>query len=484
MGIALAIGALFGVRAAAGNALVSALVLAMGICILTILLPREARSIGMSAALGCAIGLFCGLWREQPPSPPLPSSLPAPLVATVVSDPSIFSHGAFARIRWNDGDTFRTTAVFLPAAPRVQRGDTIAFTLADADPPLVEPLAIDTLVLVSPAGGADAARNRVRHWLREQLDHHVPGAPGALALGLIVGDDSALTRQQRDNLRAAGLAHITAVSGWNVTLVVTAVAALLGMLGLVGFGWTSVQVAAVGLFVWVVGPDPPVVRAAIMCLAVFAARWLGRPAHSITLLTLTAAAMVCVSPGLLGSASFRLTIAATLALLYATAIRPDTEGWKRGVQIAILTPVFAAVATMPILAAQFGTLSLATIPANIAVAPVVPVAALSSILCIVVTPVPILATTVGALSWYVNDGILRTADFFADIPHLHWEFEPLPADIQAGVLTALVLCGGAFTAEGKAIRRHVGRWSATRPRLAGLGMGTAALVLIAVLLVM
>ena len=365
--------------------------------------------------------------------------------------------GELATIRWRDEVGIQhLTPVFLPPAPVVQRGDVVAIELAANSDPLREPLSSDAVVVTRSATGLTKLRNDLRAGVERRLAQHVPGSAGALALGLLTGDDSALSQSRRSDLRASGLSHITAVSGWNVTIVSATLAAVLAFAGFRGRVAIGPQLAGLAIYVWIVGYDPPVVRAALMAIAVFAARLLGRPSHSITILALTAAVMACMSPDILGSVSFQLTIAATAGLIVAGAATDGLEGWRHLVFLPALTAVVAGVATGPILAASFGTFSLATLPANVAADPLVPIATFAAAAAVACSGIPILNIATGTFAWATCAPILKIAELFAGIPGLHWTFEPLSTAALAALSTLLLLLAGLLTPEGRLIRRRAG----------------------------
>ena len=100
---------------------------------------------------------------------------------------------------------------------------------------------------------AESAASAVRAALRVSLAG-APAPAAALVEGLAVGDETAQPPELADDMRIAGLSHLTAVSGGNTSIVVGAVlvVATLAGLGLV------LRVAAAGLalgaFVVIVGP--------------------------------------------------------------------------------------------------------------------------------------------------------------------------------------------------------------------------------------
>ena len=85
-------------------------------------------------------------------------------------------------------------------------------------------------------GGIAGALDGVRRRAEGALSRALPADEAALARGMVLGQDDALTDEVREDFRASGLAHLLAASGTNVALlaalvVVGAMAAGLGLTG-------------------------------------------------------------------------------------------------------------------------------------------------------------------------------------------------------------------------------------------------------------
>ncbi|MGH9175231.1 MAG: ComEC/Rec2 family competence protein, partial [Vicinamibacterales bacterium] len=294
----------------------------------------------------------------------------------------------------------------------------------------------------------------------------------------LTGDDSALTAAEQEDLRRAGLSHITAVSGWNVMLVTSAVGLIFLRLGLRGWGWTLLQFVALLGFVWIVGLEPPVTRAAIMAVAGMAAIRLGRPAHSATVLTLSAALIVAVSPTALSGLSFQLSVVATAGLVVATHITHDLEGWWAVTVTPVAVTAVIGLMTAPLLATEFGTLSLATIPANLLAGPLVPLTTFGAIVIVVLSPFATLANLAGWIVWVLCSSLLWIARAVGSAPGVYHEFAPLSDSAQAGLYALLTVGTAVALPEGRLIARTTTDWARREPLSAGLGAGVACCVLV------
>ncbi|MFD4182496.1 ComEC/Rec2 family competence protein [Rhodococcus sp. NPDC058514] len=200
-----------------------------------------------------------------------------------------------------------------------------------------------------------------------------PDAAGLLP-GLVVGDTSALPGGVRDDFTAAGLSHLTAVSGANISILIGAVLLLMRALAL--GPRTSAVVAALALaaFVVLARPSPSVLRAAVMGSIGLLALMTGRRKQAMPALGAAVIVLLALFPALAVDFGFALSVAATAALVL---VAPGwvrwlrARGWPRALAEAVAVAAAAYVATVPIVAAMSGTLSTVAVVANIAVAPVI-----------------------------------------------------------------------------------------------------------------
>lgn len=221
-------------------------------------------------------------------------------------------------------------------------------------------------VRVGPLAAAEAVRSGLRRATRD-MDRE----RGALLSGLTLGDTTLLDRATIERFRRAGLSHLVAVSGSNVAIV-------LGALALLASRWSlKVRVifcaAGLGMFVLVVGPDPSVVRAAVMGALGLVALLLGRRTESLHVLGLALLVSFAFRPALVFSVGLHLSAAATAGLVLWT--RPLAE--RIGALPAFLAVPFAAtvaaqLAVAPIVVGVFGQLSLSGPLANLLALPAVP----------------------------------------------------------------------------------------------------------------
>jgi len=213
--------------------------------------------------------------------------------------------------------------------------------------------------------------------------------PAGLLPGLVVGDTEALSPRVQDEFRTAGLSHLLAVSGANLAILCGAVLLLLRSLRVGPRGCAFGALVALVGFVLLAGPEPSVLRAAVMGALALLALVLGRERSVLPALAATVIVLVLHDPQLGVDPAFALSVVATAALVllaprWAQALRD--RGVPIGFAEALAVPLAASLATAPLVAGLSGQVSLVAVAANLLVAPVVAPATVLGVLAAVVAP--------------------------------------------------------------------------------------------------
>jgi len=216
-----------------------------------------------------------------------------------------------------------------------------------------------------------------REPLSDALKRSLPEPESALARGILLGQRASIPRSLSDDLNAAGISHLIAISGYNVTLVAgIVVASLAGLLGVRPA--TAIAIVAVLVYAAFVGGSPSVLRAAAMGVVMLGARLAGRPGSALGAVVFAGAVLAAWQPLIVDEVAFQLSFAATLGIvLLAGRLRdlivPIFEGLRLpfaawlAENVAVTASATAAV--LPVTALTFDRVSLVAIPANVLVAP-------------------------------------------------------------------------------------------------------------------
>jgi competence protein ComEC len=218
------------------------------------------------------------------------------------------------------------------------------------------------------AGALDRGRDRAEAGLAAGL---APVA-AALAHGLVLGLDDRVPAAVRADFRDSGLAHLLAASGTNVVLLTALATPLLVACGLGPRVRIPILIALIALYVPLAGAEAPIQRAGVMGAASLLALALARPASRWYALGLAACATLALNPRAVGEPGWQLSFAAVAGIVVAAppvrrALRPLPGALADGVAMTVA----ATLATAPLLAHHFGSVSLAGLPANVAALPLV-----------------------------------------------------------------------------------------------------------------
>jgi competence protein ComEC len=355
-----------------------------------------------------------------------------------------------------------------PAWKRVLPSLRVRFTARLTTPRRGELLAAVALVRGPPATlGPPSAPQRVANTVRARLREATSGLPSdqrAVLPGLVDGDTSLLDPELADAFEKAGLTHLMAVSGENLSLILGAVLALGRLAGLGRRAGPLLAGAAVIGFVIVARPSPSVLRAAVMGAVALVAIVSGRERQGVPALCAAVLVLVLIDPELARSYGFALSALATLGILVlAPAWRERlSRRVPRGLAEPLSVSAAAHVACAPVLALLGAGISLIAIPANLVAAPAVGPATLLGVLAAVAAPASVpVAHVIAVPAGFAVGWITGVARFCAQMPYavIGWPDgltgvalllvsivavvlalrRPLPRRIAAAVLAGIVV---------------------------------------------
>jgi competence protein ComEC len=212
----------------------------------------------------------------------------------------------------------------------------------------------------------------LREALAEPLRRVLPEPEGGIVRGIVLGERAAVDADLATAFARSGTSHLLAISGFNMTLVATAVA--LVARGRVRPAITaSLTVACVLAYSILVGLAPSVARAAVMAIVASLGLAFGRRPATDNALALAVATMVGIDASAIGDVGFLLSATATAGLLYLGDPLARRLAFLPGaIRQGLATTLAATLPTIPIIAAVFGRVSLVSPLANLAAVPLFP----------------------------------------------------------------------------------------------------------------
>lgn len=295
--------------------------------------------------------------------------------------------------------------------------------LQSADPP---PGILTTLLRIK--GAAFDATLRI-----------LPEPEAGLLAGILLGMQGALAPDTRAEFSLTGTSHILVISGWNISITVAGALWVAGRAGLRRWPAVVLALGAVVLYVLLVGPSAAVVRSAIMGALVALAGPLGRRSDAWTTLAAACLGMCLLDPHVLWDLGFQLSAGAVAGLFACGSAAVERTKkllpWKWCAwAVEPLAATFAAqVWTLPLLMAQFGSVSLIAPLANVALVPVVPLAMAGGALAVLAGMASTtLALPLAFLAWLPLTWLTRGAALLAALPYASVPVPPIPPWLLGG----------------------------------------------------
>ncbi|MGI9503896.1 MAG: ComEC/Rec2 family competence protein, partial [Geminicoccaceae bacterium] len=310
----------------------------------------------------------------------------------------------------------------------------------------------------------------LRQRLAEHIADTVPGEAGAVATALMTGLRGAIPDHVWQDMQAAGMAHLLAISGLHLGLVAGTVffaaRVLMALIPPVALRWPTKKIAALValtaafIYLLLTGATVPTQRAFIMTALMLLAVMVDRNPFSMRLVAFAAFAVLLTQPESLIGASFQMSFAAVIALIaaYETGVGRMPAGaggldWRLLMYVAgvMLTTVIASIATAPLAIHHFGRLPTFSILANVVAVPLTAFWTMpAGLVGMILLPLG-LAGFCFALMGFGIELMLAVAAWTADIPGA-----VLPVARPPSATLVLVLLGGLWLALWRTSWRRLG----------------------------
>ncbi len=261
------------------------------------------------------------------------------------------------------------------------------------------------------AGWVARASAGVEQARRQIYEATLPLSQGVVA-ALLMGDQRAVTPALLDAYRTAGLGHLLAISGMQMTLVG------LGLFWMLRRGmalwtpltlrfnlkfWAAILTLPLVLgYALLAGASVSVLRAMVMVALVLLAYVAGRLSHGLRTWSVANLAILLVNPIWAMSAGMQLSSAAVLGLLLWARTEPPVRGWAGWARATALSTVVAGAVTAPIAALQFGTFAYVGLLANMVAIPLMTLATYAGMAALALWPVGLAPLALMPMSFLVD----------------------------------------------------------------------------------
>ncbi|MFA6991910.1 MAG: ComEC/Rec2 family competence protein [Candidatus Gracilibacteria bacterium] len=226
-----------------------------------------------------------------------------------------------------------------------------------------------------------------RDFFEQRIESIFPDPYGSIMDGILTGARKNIPYDLMQSFNHAGITHIIAVSGYNISIVIAFVSGLFSFLGRKKRAVLSI--VFVILFVMFVGASASTVRAGIMGIIALAAMYYGRTYLAGWGILLTAFVIGIFSPNMFfEDVGFQLSLTATAGLVFVSPLlenyfkkMPDFYSMKS----SLLATLSAQISSFPIIISVFGTLSIISPLTNLLILPLIPLSMLSGFVAVILS---------------------------------------------------------------------------------------------------
>ncbi len=316
----------------------------------------------------------------------------------------------------------------------------------------------------------------LRHRLAASAAAVIPQPEAALAQAMLLGARHNIPPDLRDAFRRSGAAHLLAISGLHIGILLTAaMGASAALFGRRYYLYLLAPLAAIWLYALLSGMSPSAARACIMGSAYLAAIAAGRRRNALAALGIAAALMAAISPNVIFSISFQLSFAsmAGIAALgdgFRYALRhvlarnaPQRLGLRptlAALADIIGVSVAASAAVLPLIAYYFEQVSLVGVPTMLLALHALPLFLVSGALAAAIgLASQTLALPFGLLAWGTGAYVIVVVEALASLSRASVGAGGLPLWALVAyyiALTALALPAIAFPRRLRELARRIG----------------------------
>ena len=279
--------------------------------------------------------------------------------------------------------------------------------------------------------------------LNKVIAEYLKEPQSSLLMGIIFGQDRLFSDRFDTNIRIAGVSHVVAASGYNITILI-----LLGNTLFKRFSLKSRNILFI-LIIWgftiLSGLSASIVRACIMTTITLIAMCLGRKNSIHISLPLAACVYAIINPYIVFDVGFQLSIIATMGLIY---LQPSLSNlteiiFKKKVTFldnTLYPTLSCTLATLCITIPTFKTFSIWSIPANILILPVIETTMIFGVLGLIASKISYL------LAIFFFQIVNIQLKYFELVVNLigsinwgYWEFEKVITIIPIVIVCMLVI---------------------------------------------
>jgi competence protein ComEC len=292
-----------------------------------------------------------------------------------------------------------------------------------------------------------ALRRDIKGLVKEIFPADVQG----LALGMLLGDTAGLSEETYADYKKAGAAHILAVSGLNVGIIIFVFYRLLKLLRIGKKPRFFATLAFIVFYALLTGFGPSIIRASVMAVFFLAAGFFGQKTDPLIVLSASFMVVLLQNPLELFMPGFALTFAAVFGMItIGDAVSKKLGKWPRFLRELAAANTGATAGTAPVLLGRFYSVSTVSPLGNLAI---VPLSTAATVLITAAVPLGAIWRDAAIVLTFPATYIMRFIDiivqFLAGIPYASVTLGALNVFLMAAMLAWMFFASGYFLVKPK-----------------------------------
>lgn len=296
-----------------------------------------------------------------------------------------------------------------------------------------------------------------RRWCRVQLARHVgrwSAQSAAIAAAILIGDRSGLSDEDERRLQEAGTFHVIAISGGNIAILTAVLLAVMRLAAIRAEAASAATIAALLFYAQIASGGGSVTRAVTAACLYLGSRMLDHRGPALNALAVAGGGGLAAWPLAAFDGGFLLSFGATLGILVGIPRMARGRGdpvstarlrdggvlmrravrWAAGaIGALLLATVCAEIALAPVSAVLFSRITLAGLALNFLAIPLMTVAQIASLCTLALAvAVPELASGAGYLAHVASYYLVRSAALVDLAPWLSRDVTPPVLWLVAG----------------------------------------------------
>jgi competence protein ComEC len=235
---------------------------------------------------------------------------------------------------------------------------------------------------------------------------------------VFLGRRELMEKEEKDIFRDAGISHLLAISGSNISLVAAVLFFILKLFNIKFRPRLLVSLLFLFIYTLIAGANPPVLRATIM-YAVFSLGYFAkRKVNPYNSLGLTGLVCLLINPSWLFDVGFELCFLSIFALIIGFRVFPIKTAKSpviNCIKYLFFSSLYVTLLITPLVSYYFGRIYILSILNNIVLIPFFSLILTINFLLIVLSPLNFIAQSIGAVLSILIPIFYKLSSFLGDI---------------------------------------------------------------------